>query len=65
MWRSEFLLRFTSLPEGVLEASERLEQLRAHEYGYRIKVLETPFNSVEVDVPEDIRKVEELIVSSG
>jgi 3-deoxy-manno-octulosonate cytidylyltransferase (CMP-KDO synthetase) len=57
----KFLLRFTTLPEGTLEAAERLEQLRALEYGYRIKVLETDLNSIEVDVPEDIRKVEKTV----
>jgi len=60
-YKMKFLLRFTTLPEGTLEAAERLEQLRALEYGYRIKVLETDFNSIEVDVPEDIRKVEKTV----
>lgn len=60
-FQMEFLLQFTRLPEGDLEAAERLEQLRAIEHGFRIKVVETPFNSIEVDVPEDIKKVEEIL----
>ena len=58
----EFLVKFTSLPEGVLESCEKLEQLRVLEYGFKIKVLETPFDSIDVDVPEDINKVGEAIL---
>ena len=64
-FRMEFLLEFTRLPEGELEAAERLEQLRALEHGFKIKVLETPFNSIEVDVPEDIEKAEEVLLGLG
>ncbi len=45
----------------MLEAAEKLEQLRALEHGFKIKVVETPFNSIEVDVPEDVEKVEEAL----
>ena len=58
----EFLVKFTSLPKGVLESCEKLEQLRALEYGFKIKVLETLFDSIEVDVPEDINKVGEALL---
>ena len=64
-FRMEFLLQFTRLPEGVLEVAEKLEQLRALEHGFQVKVLETPFNSIEVDVPEDIEKVEEVLLGLG
>lgn len=60
-FRMEFLQRFTRLSEGALESSERLEQLRALEHGFKIKVVETPFDSIEVDVPEDVQKVEEIL----
>jgi len=60
-FRMEFLRQFTRLPEGDLEAAERLEQLRALEHGFRVKVVETPLNSVEVDVPDDIKKVETIL----
>ena len=60
-YRMEFLTRFTGLSQGKLECAEKLEQLRALEHGFRIKVVETPFNSVEVDVPEDIETVEKIL----
>jgi 3-deoxy-manno-octulosonate cytidylyltransferase (CMP-KDO synthetase) len=62
-YRKDFLTRFGSLPVGDLESSEKLEQLRALENGFRIKVVETPFDSIEVDRPEDIERVEELMAS--
>jgi 3-deoxy-manno-octulosonate cytidylyltransferase (CMP-KDO synthetase) len=46
---------------GELESSEKLEQLRVLEHGFKIKVVETPFDSVEVDTPEDIKRVEEIM----
>ena len=61
-YRMDFLIRFTRLSEGVLESAEKLEQLRALEHGFKIKVVETPFDSMEVDVPEDVRKVEKMLV---
>jgi 3-deoxy-manno-octulosonate cytidylyltransferase (CMP-KDO synthetase) len=60
-FRMAFLIRFTSLSQGVLESLEKLEQLRALEYGYKIKVLETRFDSVEVDVPEDVKAIETIL----
>ena len=60
-FRMNFLLRFTSLPEGTLEKLEKLEQLRALENGYRIKVPESLYDSVEVDVPEDVKAIEEIL----
>jgi 3-deoxy-manno-octulosonate cytidylyltransferase (CMP-KDO synthetase) len=57
-YRLGFLKTFAALPVGKLESAEKLEQLRALENGYRIKVVETPFDSVEVDTPADIRRVE-------
>ena len=60
-YRMDFLEEFISLPVGDLESSEKLEQLRALENGFRIKVVETAFDSIEVDTPEDINKVEEMI----
>ncbi|MFH0729221.1 MAG: 3-deoxy-manno-octulosonate cytidylyltransferase [Pseudomonadota bacterium] len=53
-----FLTIFRQLPEGVLEKIEKLEQLRALEHGYRIHVVVTPYDSPEVDLPEDIQRIE-------
>jgi 3-deoxy-manno-octulosonate cytidylyltransferase (CMP-KDO synthetase) len=64
-YRKGFLLKFTGLPTGMLEAAEKLEQLRALEYGYRIKVVETIHDSGEVDVPADIQKVERMLKLHG
>jgi len=63
-FRMGFLMQFTRLPEGVLESAEKLEQLRALEHGYKIKVVETSYDSVEIDVPEDVKRVEEIIQNS-
>ena len=53
-YTKRFLETFRNLPEGRLEAIEKLEQLRAIEYGYQIKVVITEYDSPEVDLPEDI-----------
>ncbi len=57
-FRKHFLDRFTSLPQARLEAVEKLEQLRALEHGFRIKVVETANDSKAVDTPSDIQKLE-------
>lgn len=56
-----FLDLFRHLPTGSLEEIEKLEQLRALEHGHRIKVVITPHDSPEVDLPEDIPRIERLI----
>jgi 3-deoxy-manno-octulosonate cytidylyltransferase (CMP-KDO synthetase) len=60
-YRKSFLDTFTRLPEGKLERLEALEQLRALEHGYRIKVVETVHDSVEVDTPEELKRVSDII----
>jgi 3-deoxy-manno-octulosonate cytidylyltransferase (CMP-KDO synthetase) len=60
-YRRDFLRTFTTLPEGILERLEALEQLRALEQGYRIKVVITPHDSVEVDTPAELERVRRLI----
>ena len=62
-YRKGFLLTFVGLPEGEWERFEKLEQLRALEYGYTIRVVLTEHDSVEVDTPADLHRVEELIRS--
>ncbi|PHR29333.1 MAG: 3-deoxy-manno-octulosonate cytidylyltransferase [Desulfotalea sp.] len=57
-YRKGFLLSFVALPEGEWEKIEKLEQLRALEYGYKIKVTITEYDSIEVDTPEDLKRVE-------
>jgi len=61
VYRRDFLLSYSRLPIGPLERAERLEQLRALENGYRIRVVETEYESLGVDTPDDLRRVEEFI----
>ena len=61
----EFLLTFTNLSHGLLEGAEKLEQLRALEHDFKIKVVETIFDSVDVNTPEDIKIVEQKLSQSS
>ncbi len=64
-YRRDFLLKYAALPPTPLEKAESLEQLRALEHGYRIKVLKTEFASVGVDTPEDLERVNAIIAGKG
>jgi len=57
-YRRRFLEIFRNLPDGKLEKIEKLEQLRAIEHGYKIRVVITEYDSPEVDLPEDIHRIE-------
>jgi 3-deoxy-manno-octulosonate cytidylyltransferase (CMP-KDO synthetase) len=63
-YRKDFLVSFVGLPEGQWERFEKLEQLRALEFGYTIRVVLTTHDSVEVDTPKDLLRVEQLLVAS-
>jgi 3-deoxy-manno-octulosonate cytidylyltransferase (CMP-KDO synthetase) len=60
VYRRDFLLQYTALAAGPLETSERLEQLRALENGYSIRVVETDYDSVGVDTPQDLERVSRM-----
>ncbi|MDZ4242562.1 MAG: 3-deoxy-manno-octulosonate cytidylyltransferase, partial [Candidatus Omnitrophota bacterium] len=60
-YKKSFLRTFTRLPPSRLEQIERLEQLRALEAGYKIRTVVTNYESVGVDTPEDLQKVEKLL----
>ena len=64
IYQRDFLLRYSDLPPGPLESVERLEQLRALENGYRIRVVETEYDSLGVDTPEDLERVSSLFEAS-
>jgi len=58
-YRRDFLLQFAELEPGVLEALEKLEQLRALERGFRIRVVASVAPSLEVDTAEDLTRARE------
>lgn len=60
-YNKDFLFTFKNLPASYLETHERLEQLRALEHGYRIKAIETPFETVGVDTPEDLELAKTIL----
>jgi 3-deoxy-manno-octulosonate cytidylyltransferase (CMP-KDO synthetase) len=60
-FRRDALLEFPTLPPGELERIEQLEQLRWLENGYRIRIIETEYDAISVDVPADVERVEKLL----
>lgn len=64
-YRRDFLLKYAKMSPTPLEQTESLEQLRALEHGYRIKVLKTNFKSIGVDTMEDLEKVNLLLKKAG
>ena len=64
--KRESILEFPSLNRGYLELSESIEMLRYLENGYKIKMVEvSDNNSIPVDVPDDIMRVESLMKNRG
>lgn len=61
IYRRDILLKLAALPTGRLEDAEKLEQLRALEYGIPIRVWETKHASLRVDAPEDVEPVAEKL----
>lgn len=60
-YRTEFLRNFVTLPPRRWEEAEKLEQLRALEYGFPIHLVETTEDTVEVDTPEDLARAEAFL----
>ncbi|MDI6783846.1 MAG: 3-deoxy-manno-octulosonate cytidylyltransferase [bacterium] len=63
VYRKELLLQFTKLSVSTLEKIEGLEQLRVLDNGYKIKVVETQFDTIAVDTPEDLERVKQIVGS--
>jgi 3-deoxy-manno-octulosonate cytidylyltransferase (CMP-KDO synthetase) len=64
-YQRDFLLAYAKMPSTPLEEAESLEQLRALENGYRIKVVETRAKFVGVDTAEDLAKVNAIYKNMG
>ncbi|MFN3740930.1 MAG: 3-deoxy-manno-octulosonate cytidylyltransferase [Thermodesulfovibrionales bacterium] len=62
-YRRDVLLRLSKTPQSELESIERLEQLRALENGFKIKVGITSFNTIGIDTPHDLKRAEEWLNS--
>ena len=60
-YRRETLLRLVRFPVSPLEQAEKLEQLRALENGISIAVVKVNYDSIGVDVPADVARVEKLL----
>ena len=60
-YKKGFLDTIAALPVSALENIEKLEQLRVLEYGYSIKVVVTGYDSPEVDLPEDVERIEKQL----
>jgi 3-deoxy-manno-octulosonate cytidylyltransferase (CMP-KDO synthetase) len=63
-YRRDFLMTFACLEPTPLERAEALEQLRALEHGYRIRVVETAHESIGVDTPQDLERVRQLLMAA-
>lgn len=62
-YRRDVLLSLAETPQSELEKIERLEQLRALENGFKIKVGITSFNTIGIDTPDDLKRAEEWLNS--
>lgn len=60
-YTKDFLFTFTNLPASTLEEEEKLEQLRVLEHGYKIKTVETRYDTISVDTEEDLERVREIL----
>lgn len=60
-YRRETLLSLVKFPVSALEAAEKLEQLRALDHGIQIAVVTVKHDSIGVDVPADVERVEKLL----
>ena len=64
-YRRDFLLQYAALEPTMLEKVEGLEQLRALENGYIIKVLESDFQGIGIDTPEDLEAINKLFAAKN
>ena len=60
-YQRDFLLKYTKMPQTPLEKTESLEQLRAIENGYKIRVCQTEERTMEVNTPEELEGVRKIV----
>lgn len=60
-YTKDFLFTYKNLPVSGLEAVEKLEQLRVLQAGLKIKVIETQYETIGVDTPDDLEKVKHYL----
>ncbi|MBF0485259.1 MAG: 3-deoxy-manno-octulosonate cytidylyltransferase [Candidatus Omnitrophica bacterium] len=61
-YRRDFLLDYCSWPKSFLEQEESLEQLRVLEAGYKIKTVLTDYETIGVDTPQDLKKINDYFL---
>jgi 3-deoxy-manno-octulosonate cytidylyltransferase (CMP-KDO synthetase) len=64
-YTKDFLFVYKNLPVSRLEKQEKLEQLRVLEAGFRIKMIETKYETIGVDTPQDLEKVKEYLKTNN
>lgn len=64
-WRRDFLLDFAGWEQTLLEKTESLEMLRVLEMGYSIKCVVTERDTIEIDTPGDLKKIEKYFAELG
>lgn len=60
-YKRDFLLKFSGMEQTELELGEGIEPLRAMQKGYRMRLKETTYSSIGVDLPEHVALVEEIL----
>lgn len=61
IYRKDFLINFSKMKPTPLEKLEKLEQLRALENGYKIKVIKVKYKPISVDTPDDLKRVIKIL----
>lgn len=61
VFKKDFLIKFSKMEQTKAEKAEKLEQLRVIENGYKIKVIETKYKSLDINVAEDVAAVEQVL----
>ncbi len=60
-YKKDFLLKFAAMEQTELELGEGIEPLRAMQKGYKIRLKETTYSSIGVDLPEHVSQVEKIL----